>query len=57
MEEIIEIEQNIMSGVDPERTEPIPAEMILKEVQQFAKKEQGKTGSPFPYLLTASGPL
>ena len=33
MEDIIEIEQNIMSAVDPERTEPIPAEMILKEVQ------------------------
>ena len=48
MEEIIEIEQNIMSGVDPERTEPIPAEMILKEVQQFAKRNKDKPEVLFP---------
>ena len=48
MEEVIEIEQNIMSGVDPERTEPILAEAILKQVQKFAKKHKDKPEVLFP---------
>ena len=36
LEEVSEIEQNIMSGVDPERTEPITPAAMLKQVKSFA---------------------
>ena len=36
----IEIEQSIMSGVDPETTQPIKPKQILKEVLDFAKEQK-----------------
>ena len=42
MEEIIEIEQNIMSGVDPERTEPLQPEAVLKQVLKLAQEQREK---------------
>ena len=40
MIDTIEIEQSIMSGVDPEKTQPIKPKQILKEVLDFAKEQK-----------------
>ena len=40
VEEAIEIEQDIMSGVDAERCEPIKPDTLAKSVMQFADSQK-----------------
>lgn len=43
IEEVIEIEQDIISGIDQDRSEPINPDQVLKRVQTYLK---GNTGNP-----------